>query len=280
MEAGGLTVSKVPACNWAAPWLQPYQAVGQAIEREWHSGLPLPQALSHAPSAPVRFVPQADLPVNQAYEEYIFHSGCCPTREGLHDFFNGLCWLHFPATKRRLNQLQAAQIKTAGIQPVRGLVRDALTLFDENAAILQAPPALWEALIAKDWQRLFVTLRPLWQEVQLLLFGHALLEKLVSPRKPMVAHVYRATEAMKTGVNGGFDLAALDAGLAVDLTAEYLATKPFTPLPVLGVPGWWAANEATVFYEDAAVFRSAKTARATASPTLIPSTPADKIPPA
>jgi len=57
---------------------------------------------------------------------------------------------------------------------------------------LQAPDALWEALVAKDWWRLFGTLRPLWQQAQLLLFGHALLEKLVSPRKPITAHVYRS----------------------------------------------------------------------------------------
>ena len=37
------------------PWLQPYQSVGQVIEREWRSGLSLPQALSHVPNAPVRF---------------------------------------------------------------------------------------------------------------------------------------------------------------------------------------------------------------------------------
>ena len=272
-----------PARNWAAPWLQPYQLIGEAIDAEWRSGLPLPLVLSRVPNAPVRFVPQADLPIDQAYEDYIFHSGCCPTREGLHDFFNGLCWLHFPATKRRLNQLQAAQIKTSGIQSVRGPVRDALTLFDEHAAILQAPPALWEALIAKDWQRLFVTLRPLWQEAKLLLFGHALLEKLVSPRKPMVAHVYRANMTIKKGVNARSkfgDLAALDSWLAVDLSAEHLATKPFAPLPVLGVPGWWAANDTEGFYDDVTVFWSAKIALATASPTLIPSTPADKIPPA
>jgi len=245
-----------PACNWAAPWLQPYQLIGKAIDAEWRSGLPLPLALNRVPYAPVRFVPQADSPADQAYEDYIFHSGFCPTREGLHDFFNGLCWLHFPVTKRRLNQLQAAQIKTAGVQSVRGPVRDALTLFDENAAFLHAPPALWEALIAKDWQRLFVTLRPLWQEAQLLLFGHALLEKLIYPRKPIVAHVYRATIAMKIEANNGsIGLAALDARVAADLTAEHLATKPFAPLPVLGVPGWWAANEAAGFYEDAAVFR-------------------------
>ncbi len=42
-----------------------------------------------------------------------------------------------------------------------------------------------------------------------------------------------------------------------DLTRRHLAAKPFTPLPVLGVPGWWPANDATGFYDDAAVFRPA-----------------------
>jgi hypothetical protein len=27
------------------------------------------------------------------------------------------------------------------------------------------------------------------------------------------------------------------------------------PLPVLGVPGWWSANDAADFYDDAEVFR-------------------------
>lgn len=122
-------------------------------------------------------------------EFILYNTGKVPTRDGLHDFFNGLCWMHFPQTKRRLNQLQAAQIALTGIQPVRGPARDALTVFDENAAFLQAPDALWEALVAKDWYALFVTLRPLWGQAHLVLFGHALLEKLVSPRKAITAHV-------------------------------------------------------------------------------------------
>ena len=52
-------------------------------------------------------------------------------------------------------------------------------MFDENAALLLARPLLWEALMARDWQRLFVNLRPLWLQARLVLFGHALLEKLV-----------------------------------------------------------------------------------------------------
>jgi hypothetical protein len=206
------------------------------------------QALNAQQEAPRTFVPQADLPEGMAYEQFIFDTGQVPTRDGLHDFFNGLCWMRFPRTKVRLNELQAAQIAATGIQPVRGPARDALTVVDENAAILQAPDALWQALQAKDWQRLFVTLRPLWQEAQLVLFGHALLEKLVAPRKPITAHVYRAQAV-------SWRLEDLDTWLAEDFSAERLASKPFAHLPVLGVPGWWPANEDPAFYADASVFR-------------------------
>ena len=48
---------------------------------------------------------------------------------------------------------------------------------------------------------------------------------------------------------------SLDAWLAQDLTAAKLAAKPFVPLPVLGVPGWWPDNEDPAFYADAGVFR-------------------------
>jgi len=200
------------------------------------------------PDFPVRFVPQSELPEATAYEQHIFDTACVPTREGLHDFFNALAWLQFPLTKKRLNQLHVAQIAQTGIQPVRGPARDGLTLFDENAAVLQAPDALWDALAAKDWQSLFGTLRPLWQEASLLLFGHALLEKLVCPRKAITAHVYRASTACMTA-------AELDVWLAQDLSAEKLSTKPFAPLPVLGVPHWWSANEDPLFYADTSVFR-------------------------
>ena len=122
-------------------------------------------------------------------------------------------------------------------------------MFDENAAFLRAPDALWEALVAKDWQTLFVDQRLLWRQAQLLLFGHALLEKLVAPRKGITAHVYRVR-------TGGDSLADLDAWVAGDLQADKLAAKPFAHLPVLGVPGWWAANEASDFYADATVFRA------------------------
>lgn len=236
--------------DWRAPWLAPCRATGEPLARAVEAGCSNAEALDAA-GGPVRFVPQDLLPGGMAYEAFIFETGQVPTREGLHDFFNGLIWLQFPQTKRRLNQLQAEAIAADGIRPVRGPLRDALTLFDENAALLQAPDALWAALEARDWRRLFVDLRPLWGQARVTLFGHALIEKLVQPRKDITAHVYRAPLALAAP--------ELDAWLAGDLAAPALARKPFQPLPVLGVPAWWPANEQPDFYEDAQVFRPRRT---------------------
>ena len=243
--------------DWGEPWLQPWRDLGAAVAARVAAGASQPDALNAAGQAPVRFVPQDALPAGMAYEQFIFDTGRVPTREGLHDFFNGLCWMRFPLTKRRLNQLQAAQIAAAGVGAVRGPLRDAITVFDENAALLHAPDALWEALAARQWQRLFGELRPLWREARLVLFGHALLEKLVTPYKSITAHVWRVSPAL----TGAADLAALDAWLAVDLTPERLAAKPFAPLPVLGVPGWWPANAEPAYYDDAQVFRPVRRAQ-------------------
>jgi hypothetical protein len=236
--------------RWDAPWLGPYREAGEPLAQAVVAGRSNAEVLD-AVGGPRRFVPQEMLPDGVAYERFIFETGQVPTRDGLHDFFNGLVWLRFPQTKRRLNQLQAQAIAVDGIRAVRGPLRDAATLFDENAALLQAPEVFWEALEARDWRRLFIDLRAQWAPVQLTLFGHALLEKLVQPRKDITAHVYR--------VPLGLDALSLDAWLAQDLDARHLARKPFQPLPVLGVPGWWPANEAPAFYADAQVFRPRRT---------------------
>lgn len=246
----------VERIDWRAAWLAPWRATGEPVAQQVLQGNAVHSALQAAPNAvgaPIRFVPQTGLPAGTAYEQFIFDTGRVPTRDNLHDFFNGLVWLQFPQTKRRMNQLQAQAIAADGVQAMRGPLRDALTVFDENGALLSAPPALWAALQARDWQGLFADLRPLWREARLVLFGHALLEKLVSPRKPMVAHVYQAPAAM-------YSIANLDVWLAQALQPGPWSAKPFAPLPVLGVPGWWPANEAPGFYADAQVFRPPRVA--------------------
>lgn len=229
----------LPALDWHRPWWAPLAAVGVEVEARVRAGATVAEALN-ACASPVRFVPQDALPEGEPYEAFIFRTGCVPTRNNLHDFFNGLMWLVRPQLKRRLNELQAAQIARAGIGSTRGPVRDALTLFDENAALLQAPAELVQAMRERRWRELFVDRRALWTQARLELFGHALLEKLVAPYKSITAHVW----VMEEG-------AAPDLGL----TPERLVPKPFLPLPVLGVPGWWPANEDASFYDDAEVFR-------------------------
>lgn len=243
-----LSAQALAGIDWQPAWLDGWRTNGLRVQPHILSGATVAQALNAHGCAPVSFVPQSHLPPGMAYEQFIFERGAVPTRDNLHDFFNGLCWMRFPETKKRLNQLQAAEIAAAGVTALRGPVRDALTVFDENAAFLLAPPPLWDALEARDWQRLFVGLRPLWKEAQLVLFGHALLEKLVWARKPITAHIYRAQPAINS-------TAELDAWVAQDLSAATLAGKPFLPLPVLGVPGWWAENEDFSFYDDPSVFR-------------------------
>lgn len=242
--------------DWSAPWFAPVAAAGRAVQAARATGLSLPDALNAAAPGPLRAVPQGELPEGVAYEAFIGEHGRVPTRDNPHDLFNGLVWHRFPAAKRRLNRLQAAAIAAQGVGAVRGPLRDAITLFDENAALLQAPAALWDALAARDWPRLFVSERTLWSQARLVLFGHALLEKLVQPYKSITAHVF--AEPVPAAL--GADLGAWDGWLAERLQPDALARKPFTPLPVLGVPGWWAANEAPDFYADAQVFRAPRRA--------------------
>ena len=242
-----MTLSSAPQVVLHRPWLAPLRpALDQALHC-WQQADPqaspvalaLNQTLARRPLAstpPLCFVPQAALPAGEAYEVFIHRTDQVPTRDNLHDFFNGLVWLQQPALKRRLNALQAAEIKRAGISSVRGPLRDALTLFDESGAVLEGPERLLSALRLRDWPALFITQRHRWAEARLTLIGHALLEKLTTaPRKALTAHVL------------------LDDPLTLDPAGW--TTKPFWALPVLGVPGWWPENDDLAFYNDAAVFR-------------------------
>jgi hypothetical protein len=234
------------------PWLRPYAdvlaALGDPVDLvgegpPGHVAARL-DAIARQVRCPVRFVAPPVQPLRAVdYERQISQTGTVPTRDNLHDLFNGLVWLRFPAFKHWLHRAHAAEIARQEHLPAaadrrRGPLRDALTLLDENGALLGAPAALMQALRRRDWQRLFIVERAAWHEATLVVVGHALLEKLQrEPRPALTAHVW----------------------LADDATAE-LVDKPFVPMPVLGVPGWWNPNEDPTFYADAAVFRPARNA--------------------
>jgi len=235
-------------------------AVGHSVDhsRSLHAVLNL-----YGQQAPVQFVPQAALPEGESYEGFIFSNRQVPTRDNLHDLFNGCCWQRFPRTKARLNVLQAEVIGRDGVGATRGPLRDALTLFDENALLLQISPAWWDVLRRHDWTQLMVTHRQHWRTkglapgydetpcpaIRPVVFGHALLEKLCQPYKSITAHAYWIDPAVPP------DDDAWDAWLAERLDAAHMGTKPFQPLPVMGIPGWSDENAAAEFYADTHVFR-------------------------
>ena len=210
--------------------------------------------LTNARGLPLRFVPQQELPAGTAYESHIFATGAVPTRPNLHDTFNALMWLHFPATKRLLNALQAAEISRAGVQAGRGGLRDAATLFDENAVVFLCEDAALETALREfRWERLFVTPRAAWGErCAVVPFGHALLEKLVSPYKSITAHAWPLALSPRSTP------AEIDPVLAASLqaaSATLRGGRGFAPLPVMGIPGWCDDNADPAFYADTSVFR-------------------------
>ena len=228
-----------------SPWWLPYRAIAErVIDSDEPSVVRALEAARQGSNVP-RFIRHDELPAGEAYEAFIARTARVPTRENFHDFFNGLVWLAFPHTKRRLNELQARHIAEHGIGTTRGALRDALTLFDENSAVLQAPPVLIDALRRRDWRALFVTHREQWRTAQLVVLGHALLEKLMQPRKSITAHIWILEDISDVAVASSLDRTRLEA-------------KDFLPLPVLGIPGWWSANEEPSFYDDSDVFRIAR----------------------
>jgi hypothetical protein len=258
--------------DWQRPWLAPLLPLARPIcnSPDWRSALNAAAdalALRNHAGHPIRFVPQSALPGGVAYEAFIGDTGNVPTRDNLHDLFNALVWLTFPKIKVQLNALQASEIaRTTGNTvarendgSMRGKLRDAATIFDENAALfVTSNTKLSTALRQHDWHDLFLGRRASFaHECNVYLFGHALMEKLVKPYKAITAH------AWVVHVSADFFVLApqerlqwIDCAVAAQLAAG-LTTANFTPLPVLGVPGWWAMQDA-LFYEDNGVFRPAR----------------------
>ena len=219
------------------------------------------------------FVSQNVLPEGEAYESFIATTGNIPTRDNLHDLFNGSIWLTFPKTKALLNYHHMLEITKQGIGERRGRVRDTITVFDENGAILvTADASIGEALMNFDWRASLVEPRDKWDEPQQLdekavaavyIFGHALLEQLLQPRKPLCAH--------SIVINVSQDFFALSLSKRISyldnkvaeqmdkrLSQDDVTPRKLAPLPILGVPHFWAENINAEFYDDSYVFRSGR----------------------
>ncbi|MDB5799224.1 MAG: hypothetical protein JWL63_163 [Rhodocyclales bacterium] len=264
----------VESIDWTRPWYASIQFASKKViaQVDWLAALNQQCSaleLTNHQGQPLSFVDQTALPAGNAYESFISETGGIPTRDNPHDFFNTLAWLSFPRIKCQLNALQAAQIERAGIGKSRGAARDAATIFDENAALLvisdtEQGRSLVDSLRAHQWHAAFLDQRDSFgQHAEVWLFGHALMEKLVAPYKAITAHAWVVTAPDDFHLKSHdtrrawLDLHVannLSANLTANLAASSLSTACFTPLPVLGIPGWWPSQD-RAFYDDAAVFR-------------------------
>lgn len=196
------------------------------------------------------------------YEEYIYATAQVPTRkDNWHDFFGALIWCLFPKTKGLLNQLHMAEIAEHG-QKQRTKLRNKLTLFDEcGVVICLEPDAIKHADLLRQhqWQQSFVTNRTdWWHSIKPLVFGHAIYEMATAPFIGLTA------KALFVAVPQGFSSWPLTAAYSFidDKLHEQIANQALlldnqqlTPLPVLGVPGWYNDNNTASFYNNTDYFR-------------------------
>lgn len=228
--------------DWAQAWFAPYRDVAGPVWGRLAQGAPVHEALGHE-----RFEPAG--PLSTGYEQHVGVTGRVPTRDNAHDLFNGLVWLRQPGFKSALNRAHLAAPPAP--RGRRGPLRDALTLLDESGLLLAAPRPLRQAIEAQDWRALFVTHRELWSQAQGLVVGHALLEKLLAPRKPLCARVLFVDD------------------IEAPALPEVLVPARLPPLPVLGIPGWWPPNEVADFYDDDQVFRPKRLASTASTGGLV-----------
>ena len=232
-------VARLAGDDW--PTLARLNALAEARGLLNRNGLPLRFAAQHARCG------QWD------YEAGILASGAVPSRErNWHDLLNALTWLAFPRAKAALNAVQCETLEKGS---ARGPLSDAATLFDESGLLLLArDDELAKLLAARHWQAAFVARRRLWDDARAYAFGHAVLEKLLTPWPGITAKcLFLRVDSLP---DPGAPPTWLDAALAEAWRGRQVRRPAdLFPLPVLGIPGWWADNAEAAFYQDSQVFR-------------------------
>lgn len=194
------------------------------------------------------------------YEEIIARCNIIPTRKNnWHDLFNALIWLLFPKSKKALNQIHMHEILQHGLHP-RTPVRNRVTHFDEcGAVLLYSDKGHLEALHNHQWLEAFVQRKSYWQQsTQLFMFGHANYEMLLDPYlgltgKYVAFEIEREFHALSLAAQ----YAWLDDKLLryIDDGQMFARKGQLKPLPLLGVPGWDAANNNPDYYANQDYFR-------------------------
>lgn len=204
-------------------------------------------ALAAERNTSVRFVPPSSDISAVKYEMTIAASGEIPTRDNAHDFFNALQWLAFPQTKRAINEAHLRHAVTIGRRPV---ARDVLTMIDESGVLVASADHELLALLREfKWRELFVERRAgVMANMRFALIGHGLMEKSLAP------FIGLTGKAILLNIADDESLDAAAARWIAD-DSHLVSSRMLSPLPLLGIPGWDARNEAPAFYDNVAYFR-------------------------
>ena len=241
---------QLPLCGSVAHWAGQFRN-----EHDWPSATRLnalaqAQDLRNAAGCAVRFAEQTAACGQLDYEQQILDTGQVPTRiASAHDFFNALIWLTFPQTKAALNAAQCRELADAP-KGQRSPASNAATLFDESGLVLVArDTVLADLLRAKLWKAAFWEQRAKWSEARFYVIGHAILEKALAPYPGMTGKcLFLQADDMPP--------AELDTAIAQAwLSGKLNRPADLFVMPVLGVPGFDAENNAPDYYDNTEVFR-------------------------
>jgi Protein of unknown function (DUF3025) len=214
---------------------------------------------------PIRFVANDEAAVAAHYETRIAESGEIATRENWHDFFNAMSWLSFPEAKSAISEMHAQLLSARGDSEARArsTPRDVLTLFDEGGIIVVSrDESLLELIRHFEWKTLFVERRAdVMTSMRFYLFGHSMLEKALDPYVGVTAKaiLFLVDDAFIAS-NHATQMREIDHRAAAWLMDKQnlSSSENFSPLPWLGVPGWWKENESPAFYDNAQYFRNGR----------------------
>jgi hypothetical protein len=252
----------------ASPMFEPLRGVGSALaELERWPTLDDYNVLLHPPiptasGAEIGFVPQAGKPAHMEdkYESRIYLAGEVQTRtENWHDLFNALVWLAFPRTKAAINARHFASITESRGEGNRDKTQDALTLFDESGVVvLYSDGDLASLLQDHQWQELFWARRQSVNAcMKFVIFGHSLYEKALKP------YIGITGKGLLIKVEDAFfsqtpetQLEIADGLMAAFFSGKgQISSRDLSPVPLLGVPGWWPENVDALFYLNTRYFR-------------------------